>query len=266
MDEIDGYLKQLQLEFIQGLGEQLADLESEMIRLEKHFSRDDMLQVARKIHTLKGNGGSFELPMITTIAHQLEEELFQNLLRKETVTKSDVDQAMKYFDLLGRVSSIYLKMQNYPQSDESDMASIKSELASLRPSHQLKILVADNLRASATLVERSVQSMSSCVSYCNDGLAALGKILSDQFDVALIGLQLKTLSGRAIISALTEQKNVNCRIIILASSSLGEFPLQGNIIGVLKRDQTMESHLQGLLEQVVRDSKQTGRLRKQKAI
>lgn len=75
--EIEQLLARLQLEFVDTARDQLDDIELRIDWLDagKAVSEDDLFDVQRNVHNIKGQGGTFGHPIVGRIAHMFEDYL-----------------------------------------------------------------------------------------------------------------------------------------------------------------------------------------------
>jgi len=74
LSKTDILLQQLRVEFVESCGDSLDEIDGVITRLIDGGSWDnDFSELLRKVHSIKGSGGTFGFPAITLIAHSLED-------------------------------------------------------------------------------------------------------------------------------------------------------------------------------------------------
>tara|TARA_R110000868_G_scaffold248558_2_gene505097 strand:- start:204 stop:1001 length:798 start_codon:yes stop_codon:yes gene_type:complete len=72
---LEAALKKLRLDFIDGMLDRLDEIETILTTLHHHDTAFDetFLDLRRHIHSIKGQGGTFDFPAISMIAHKMED-------------------------------------------------------------------------------------------------------------------------------------------------------------------------------------------------
>lgn len=222
-------LAQMQADFIDELPERCARLEEAVMALEqKGAAAFDELY--RQIHSLKGTGGMFGIPIITTICHQFESfisEVHKHFDRQAAST------ALAYLDLLRKTASANGR-------DTQAVVAIEQALERMR-------LLSLQGRASVLLVEPSEALRQLYLSVFADksiqlvtmgsGLAALERMLHEPFDLLVASRELPDLNATALVAALRESRCRNSDIaVIFVSSNPAPVPPHLAIKAMVRRD------------------------------
>jgi CheY-like chemotaxis protein/HPt (histidine-containing phosphotransfer) domain-containing protein len=187
-------------------------------------------ELFRNVHSLKGSGGTFGLPLITSICHQFES--FVSATRGHFDSLA-VSHALSYVDLLRRVTEA-------PEQEGVFVITIAQDLEQLRISSMPGC-------ASVLLVEPSIATRKFCqgvleplaVRLVNQdrGLTALELLLHQPFDLLIAARELPDLNALALVAALRESGSRNKDIpVILISSNSAPAPAYLNINATIKRD------------------------------
>lgn len=194
-------------------------------------------ELFRHIHSLKGSGGTFGVPLITRICHQFES--FVSVARRRFDPLA-VSYALSYVDLLRRVADT-------TKQDAAFTMAIEQDLEQLRISSM-------PVCASVLLVEPSLTTQKFCQGLLEPlsvrlvsqdrGLSALELLLQQPFDLLVAARELPDLNALALVAALRESGNRNKDIpVILISSNLSPVPAYLNIRSTVKRDAEFVSTL-----------------------
>jgi CheY-like chemotaxis protein/HPt (histidine-containing phosphotransfer) domain-containing protein len=200
-------------------------------------------ELFRNIHSLKGSGGTFGLPIISSICHQFES--FVSAVRGRFDPLA-VSQALSYVDLLRRVAET-------PERDGAFALAIEHDLEQLRLSSMPGC-------ASVLLVEPSIAARQFCLGALEPlsvrlvsqdrGLSALELLLHQPFDLLVAARELPDLNALGLVAALRESGGRNKDIpVILISSNIVPAPAYLHISNTIKRDAKFVS----TLEHCVRD-------------
>ncbi|MDI1276385.1 Hpt domain-containing protein [Methylobacter sp.] len=223
-------------EFVVELPERCDLLEDGVLALEGGVA-SAFDELYRNVHSLKGAGGTFGLPLIARICHQFESFVSDARGRFDSLA---VSYALSYVDLLRRVAEM-------PQRDGVFATAIEQDLEQLRISSMPGC-------AAVLLVEPSVATRKFCQGVLEPlavrlvsqdrGLSALELLLHQPFDLLVAARELPDLNALALVAALRESdsRNKNIPVILISSNSI---PAPGylNIRTTIKRDAEFVSTL-----------------------
>lgn len=89
-NNIEEVLQNLRQEFIDSSQDMLADIDGLIARMRRGQGEDKaFLELRRHVHTIKGQGGTFGFPLVTHIAHMLE-DYFETLASLEEEAIRDI--------------------------------------------------------------------------------------------------------------------------------------------------------------------------------
>lgn len=223
-------------DFVRELPER-CDLLEECVLAQERGRADSFDELFRNIHSLKGSGGTFGLPLITSICHQFESFVSAARGRFDPLA---VSHALSYVDLLRRVADA-------PEREGVFAIAIEQDLEQLRISSMPGC-------ASVLLVEPSVSTRKFCQGVLEPlsvrlvsqdrGLSALELLLNQPFDLLVAARELPDLNALALVAALRESGGRNKDIpVILISSNSAPAPAYLNINTTIKRDAEFVSTL-----------------------
>lgn len=207
-----------------------CDLLEEWILAMGQGKGDAFDELFRNVHSLKGSGGTFGLPLVTSICHQFESFVSAARGRFDPLA---VSHALSYVDLLRRVADV-------PEREGVFAIAIEQDLEQLRISSMPGC-------ASVLLVEPSVSTRKFCQGVLEPlsvrlvsqdrGLSALELLLNQPFDLLVAARELPDLNALALVAALRESGGRNKDIpVILISSNSTPAPAYLNINTTIKRD------------------------------
>lgn len=124
-DSFQALLANMRAEFLDEFPERCGHLEDLVLSLEKSPANHETFnELYRKVHSLKGSGGTHGLNIVTTVCHQLETRL-TDAAAKQAFGKAFVSAALAYVDMLRKV-------QRQALLEAQDFSGIEAELNSLR--------------------------------------------------------------------------------------------------------------------------------------
>ena len=218
-EKMNAIVARLRETFLHELPDRVSDLESMVLALE---NGDDFVQTYetffRNVHSLKGRGGTYSLPVITTICHQIE-DLLKDVGATEThLAKNYSDRLLQYVDLLSSITERY-------DSGDSELRSIEAALASLQQqafAGLCRCLIVDSSATTRELCALSLSNEKVDLSYADSGMEALERLLNEEFDLLITGMAIGNLNGKALIAALklSDSNNAKMPTILLTTSDI----------------------------------------------
>ncbi|MDO8668754.1 MAG: response regulator [Candidatus Buchananbacteria bacterium] len=82
-----------------------------------------------------------------------------------------------------------------------------------------KILLAEGDRFLSKVISNKLLRRGFCLSLANDGLEAMAKIKTEQFDLVLLDLTLSKKNGLEVLAELKKDKKLKIKIVVLLSLS-----------------------------------------------
>ncbi len=222
-------LAEMQAAFVDELPERCNRLEESVMALEsKEVGAFDELY--RQIHSLKGSGGMFAIPVITAICHQFESFISE---KNPVFDRKTCSKALAYVDLLrrtivakGREPAGVTAIEQALEVLRVDSLSGKASILLVEPSDALRILYRE------VFADKPVQLV-----MMERGLASLERMLHEPFDVLVISRELPDLNAIAVIAALRESRCRNSDLpVILVSNNPSPVPQHLSVRAVVRRD------------------------------
>ena len=214
----DDFQQKLQEHYLASLPGILEELEFNALKLEKeHEQKEIYFAVYRQIHSLKGSGGTYGFPVISTICHQFEDYLSEFETDRQ-VDKDTTDHILRYVDLLKITGE---KIQAGNQDFEDTEEKLKVLKSAVTP-ERLIGLVVDNSKGNAKMIAQGLSSPHISITLSYDGIEALQRLLHEHFDFLITSKEIPTLNGPALIAAtrLGSKTNKHIKIALLTSDSL----------------------------------------------
>lgn len=204
-DKVLAMLAALRSDFLEGLSGRCYQLESLILQLpgsDRQCSQFE--EVFRLVHSLKGAGGTHGFPLITSICHYFEDLLTQ----PDIVIFNDqfVSQALNLVDLLHQIAQID------HHDNATVFASIADKLSMLRNAsnaHLGSVLVIESSKMVSQLLQKVLADMQLKAVVMQDSVQALQRLLNEPFDLLIVSLEMASLKGPALISAIQVNKGIN---------------------------------------------------------
>lgn len=210
-------MAKLRVTFMQELPERVTNLEELVLKLESGENFADVYQkLFRDVHSLKGSGGTYGYPVITTVCHKMEDLLKEESETNLSFSQSIIDGLLQYIDLLQQVPVRY-------QEGDTDLAGIVTALNNLQDStlgESYRCLVVEGSATTQKMVSLVLGEEQVEISLANNGFEALERLLQEKFDLLITGIAIGNLNGKALIAAtrLSDSVNANIPAILITSS------------------------------------------------
>lgn len=228
-DDVALLLAEMQADFIDELPHRCDSLEASVMALEQG-APGAFDELYRQIHSLKGSGGMFGIPIITIICHQFES--FISAANKR-LDKKAASTALAYVDLLR--GTIAVKGRDAKAVAAVEAALEKMRLASL--SGKASVLVVEPSDTVRLLYQGAMDGQAMQLVLMERGLAALERMLHEPFDLLVISRELPDLNAVAVVAALRESRCRNSKLpVILVSSNPAPVPPHVGIQALIRRD------------------------------
>ncbi|MEW5757194.1 MAG: Hpt domain-containing protein [Pseudomonadota bacterium] len=213
-------LEKLKQGFLADLPDRINAIETDILGLAQ--SRDfsnDFHEAYRKIHSLKGAGGTHGLAILTTVCHQLEDVIGLAEGEQNKFTPELQNRLLAYVDLLRQSHALIAQ-------GKTDFAAITDRLQQLLNSysaHRGRVLIVDASKLTQEMCAQAVVQVNAESVVMHDGYQALERLLTEKFDVLITGVEVGVLSGPAMIAAVKMSGGVNRDIpaIVITSSGAG---------------------------------------------
>ena len=239
-------LAEMQADFIDELPERCNRLEQGVLALE-HKEPGAFDELYRQVHSLKGSGGMFGVPVITTICHQFESFISEI---HERFDRQGASAALAYVDLLRKTAGATGR-------DSPAVTAIEQALERLRVnslSGRAAVLLIEPSEAMRKLYSEVFASQPVHLVAMDSGLAALERMLHEPFDLLVASRELPDLNAVALLAAVRESGSRNSNIpVILVSSNPAPVPKYLRVSAMVRRDTrlaaTVTRHVAELLAQ-----------------
>jgi len=229
-------LAEMQADFLDELPERCDRLDTQALALEQKVpgAFDELF---RQIHSLKGAGGMFGVPIITTICHHFESFISEAHKHFDHLA---ANKALTYIDLLrktatasGRDATAVITIEQALERMRVSSLSGRASVLLIEPSEAMRKLYAE------VFADKPIQLVT-----LNSGLAALERMLHEPFDLLIASRELPDLNAIALMAAVRESRSRNSHIpVILVSSNPSDIPAHLAIHAVVKRDPQFVSNL-----------------------
>ncbi len=217
-DEFTRMLAQMRSAYLAELPQRLADTEALILEANKTADFAELYEsLYRNVHSMKGSAGTHGLHIISAICHNFEDMLAEVSGEQSKINQAVINNWLTYLDLLD-------KARQRLEHGEDNFADIQQALDELRcssPEIKYKALMIEPSAMYAQMCEQVFSAHGVNFAYANDGYEALGRLLSEPFDILITSMQLPRLGGLALIGALrmSSSRNNQIKSVILTTRS-----------------------------------------------
>lgn len=249
MTDINALLKKLRDEYLDNLPVRLQEMESLVLELRKKSVQEKLQSLYRDVHSIKGSAGTHGILIITSICHQFEDELGEMNEYEDAISDDRIDNWLSYIDLIRDACERATNGDN----DTDNIETRLNELRKISNTKTFSCLLVDPAAGSfGKIIESILQKNSINLSYMNDGYQALGRLLVDKFDVLITGMELETMNGIGLVTAVKSSKSVNKRIpsILITSGDYDRTIRKTDPEYVVKKDVHLPIKIEAAIKEI----------------
>ncbi len=244
-------LSQLKDAYITTFPNQTSKMEALILEMEKGNDYQSTFEALyRQVHNIKGSAGAFGFTIISSICHQMEDYLTNNIHHTDTSNSAHINHLLAYVDLLTDTSEGILQ-------ESIDITTIEAKLEvisqkSLANSKKcLCVGVSDSLYHK--IVQQVSQSLGLQCSFVTSGMTAMERLLHEHFDVLVCSRENTDLNGFTLIAALRLNKRKNSQIpsILITSNPDLAIPEDLQPDFIVKKDKDFATELSQSIEGIV---------------
>ncbi len=255
--DVSGLLADLKRGFLADIPVRLGEMESLILAMERDEAFSDNYEsLYRHTHSLKGSAGSYGLHIITSICHALEDVL--NEVGRDNGRFNDygADYWLKYIDLIRLVLEEINKGKDNFVSFEAEL----SKLQSVQPGgdqYHLHCLVVTSSSLYENILNNLFGNETIKFSFCYDGYEALGRLLTESFDLLISDFEVPLLNGQALFGSLrlSNSKNKNIKTMLLTSKADGKYSRSTDPDYIIHKDKNFTENLSKAIREIARQSK-----------
>jgi len=252
MDIAQNLLFQLRQIYLSEIPERADELEELVLEMENSgITSDRYNDLFRRIHSLKGSGGTYGAHIITAVCHCFEDYLTASNYKDANPTPQSTKIALSFVDLLRGAAEAL-------RDSPDDMAEVEARLKDLRHRvflPQYVALVVESTGTIVNIIRRVLKNYGCRVVLMEDGYQALGRALVEPFDLVITSMETPGLNGSALITALklTASADNKVKCILLTANQNLTLPDPGPDYLLLKNGNMM-ANLNAMVKSVIDES------------
>jgi len=247
--EINAILQRLTQEFVESAHDQLEDIEARLDWFEagREVSADDLYDVQRNIHNIKGQGATFGHPLVGRVAH-----LFEDYLENTGGVKADnVKESRIYIDMMMTLLSTG---ENHTSEQIEEMLrtlpSGRAEGFSRQETHDVDVLLVMPAGLQRKIVSGELLSCGFHVNRAHDSMEALAYALDIAPDIVFANYDMQPFNGCELAGVFSSVERLHGIHFVLFTSyelddeRLANLPVN---VSVVEKRQDYAKSLSGLL-------------------
>lgn len=221
-------LARLRAKYIAELPGKIDEIEDSLMALAPGAAGDEaMLELYRRVHSIKGSAGSYGVPIVGAICHRLEDGI--NAAQDEGMDslKAFVDSSLPFVDLLREAVALL-------RAGGDDASPIEAKLDALTWPHaeakdaegrRISVMLLDDARTTSILLRSAFKNEAIDLVVASNDLAALERLMDERFDVLVCGRGAGRMGGLGVIAALKlSQGRSRDAISVLLTADPGAVP------------------------------------------
>lgn len=243
----ENLLLELQQAYLSNLPLHLEEMESLILDMEKGQQiQENFESLFRRVHSLKGSGGTYGFTIITSVCHQLEDFLSDEVSAQGSIDKSKINTLFEYVDILKDTQSLLLDEKDNFTAIENRLQEIK-QYANNPKLRALFIGQAENLNSQLCL--EILKNANIHCTIITSGITAFQRLLHEHFDLLITSRENPELSGTALIAALklNKRRNVNIKTILITSNPQLDIPQSLQPDFIVLKDRNFNNELSNII-------------------
>ncbi len=214
--DVQALLRHLRASYVSELGEKLDQLEADLLALEDAARFAQGFESSyRRVHSLKGSAGTYGIPIISKICHQLEEYLNASGATPDQISRQVLEQFLAHVELMRQARELVTRGAEHFQDIEDQLDRLRGTL--LRDRYSL--MMVETSRVNVKLCCEILRGFPLHVTVLDNGVHALERLLQERYHILITGQDVKMLNGLALVAAvrLSNRNNQNIKAILLSS-------------------------------------------------
>ena len=222
--ELDDFVEQFRREFIETTIERLSTVDDLITAMMENQNADEALgEFLRHIHSLKGQGGTFDFPTITTVAHRLEDyvetapehtdsqlkdiQYFVDVLRR--IIESGVDPDPQ--EITAILNSLPVTAQDYDKVEAFD---------DHKPIQDVQILLVMPKGTQRKIIGKELAACGFQISNADTPVEAIKYAIDHKPDIIIGSREMEQMGGAEMAQVIqTIEATKDCRVVVAATSA-----------------------------------------------
>ena len=220
-------LDELKKGYVSELPSKFDELELLVLKVKKKSNfEEDLGELYRKVHSLKGSSGTHGLTDLCTVCHRLEDYLRLAEGQPSAVELEDANSWIAHIDLMRKVLEVHHAGESL--DIESELDQIVKQKAETGVSYSG--LIVDQSKTNALMYQNALSDLPINFTLMTDGYNALDVLLNNRLDLLVTSMELRKLNGMALIGAVKLAHGVSKDIkTVIVTSNPNAIAAEGNL-------------------------------------
>ena len=223
--EVAAFIEQIRNEFIETTTERLNTVDDLITAImEENKAEEALAEFLRHIHSIKGQGATFDFPTVTTVAHRLEDYV-------ETASEHSIDQLK---DIQRFVDVIRQIIESGIDPDETEVLSILAALpvtaknfdeveafSDQKPIQDVQMLLVMPKSIQRKIIGKELAACGFQVANVDTPVDAIKYAVDHNPDIIIASRIMQQMGGRELARVLSEiNATKECHIVIATSEEI----------------------------------------------
>lgn len=203
-------------------------------------------ELFRSVHSFKGVSATHGMGQVSLVCHYFEDVLTSSAVdHLAGITEKLATSLLRYVDVMRNIHAVMAE-------GDGDFSDIEKELAALRVAdfgQKRLALIVESSPVIAAICKQALERLNIKAIVMDDGMLALHRLLVDRFDILLVGKQIKSLNGGAVVCALraSDGRHKNVFAITLSSQADAGFGCNDANSCFVRKDGQLADQLEAVL-------------------
>jgi len=249
--DLEMILAGMALDFVIGCEDQLDEIDACLERLRNHqgVAANDILEVKRHIHSLKGLGGTFRYPSISLIAHTLE-DYFETLYE---VSDDGIFDIQMYVDRLREIAESRVDMPHDETLEMLEKLPLKARRRAVtKNNRELTLLLHMPVGIQRKIIGKELAQFGFNVIISETVIDAISDGLSRRPDIIMSTMVSDGMSGlelAGVFYAVNATKNSPFLLVTTGSRDQNAFSNLPENVTLLRKGREFARDLMGFMKE-----------------
>ena len=243
------FLAELRQGYLSNFSSEMEEIENLVLELEKKNNfKENYDAIYRKVHSLKGSGGTYGFSIISSVCHQLEDFLTGEINEEAKVDESKINTLFAYTDILRETSDLLIEKKTSFSKIEKDLLKLKEQ----DKNSKLRVLIIGSLDNMYGKICSQILDTANVQYSATRTIPAIQRLIHEQFDVLITSQENQTLSGIALIAAIKlNNQNRKMKYILITSNQKLSMPIEISPEYLVIKDSGFSENLKQSIENII---------------
>lgn len=242
---------ELQRFYLERLRDELQEMESVILSYAGSANVAQITdQLKRQVHSIKGAAGGYGFELVSILAHRME-DLIALVSLTGISNEERIDRLLHLKDTMGQAVEAYANnddkiLKKISSEVGLDSDAVQKKISTSQSGQPHKLLIVDTSEVTLKICSEGLKKYNIQIATETSGYAALGRLLTEKFDSAVIALHAPMISAPDLAFIIRNIKGPNKKIpiTVLTSDLNYEKDPRLNLVGdIIIKDQNVQQSL-----------------------